>query len=400
MTINYDEYHDLAESLAKIPGLIDSPDLYPFDPEKMYAAMMEMAALPLPSGAESPFTSKLPGSVHSILFSCVLYIHQQLAHQFNLVPPKTIVEVLRMMGVARLEAEYPIVNLVFNRSRQSLSIGADVIIPVGTIVQSKFNSGFTATTRNEARMTGSQETVIIPARLNQLGAVNENMQIGEFSIMPRGIPFVESVYNDGAVISPGRRRETLPETVLRAREAMRTQQRCVTSPDYYFVATSNAYVGAQKANVIPGYLRGSDFKFTGSIVTVVVYPSKHQVLASVIFEEMKMVDVTVDVLGAEIIPIDGEVTVRVVPYLVGQNNTVFDMAARAIAERINPPHGKWGDLQLSISLATALEMVEGFYAVPNVRLKHAVTGEPIESLNPKPWQLFQIQGSLVVKNIP
>ena len=113
-----------------------------------------------------------------------------------------------------------------------------------------------------------------------------------------------------------------------------------------------------------------------------------------------MVDITVDVLGAEVIPIDGEVTVRVVPYLVGQNNTVFDMAARAIAERINPPHGKWGDFQLSISLATALELVEGFYAVPSVKLKHAVTGEPIESLKPKPWQLFEIQGSLVVKNIP
>ena len=400
MPINYDDYYDLEESLSKISNLIDSPDLYPFDPEKVYAAMMEMAAQPLPSGEQSPFTSKLPGSVHSLIFSTVLYAHQMAMHQANLVPNKVYVSLLRMLGVTRLEAEYPIVNLVFTRSRQSIEAGIPAVIPVGTVVQNKFNSGFTATTRQEARMTGSQQSVTIPARLNQLGAIDDNTQVGAFSIMPRSLAFIESVYNDGAVISSGRTRETLPETALRVRDMMRTGNRCVTAPDFYEVATSRAYVGAKKVNVIPGYLRGSDFSFGGSIVTVVVYPSNLQVLAAAIFEEMKMADVTVDVVGAEIIPIDGEVTVRVVPYLVGQNKTVFDMAAKAITERINPPHGKWGDWQLPISLATALEMVEGFYAVREVKLKHSVTGEAIESLKPKPWQLFQIQESLIIKNIP
>jgi len=400
MVLSYQDFYDLTEALEKEPLLIPSPDLYPFDAEKMYAAMMEMAAQPLPSGEQSPFTSKLPGSVHSIAFTVVLYVHQMLAHQMNLVADKTWVEYFRMLGMTRIEAEYPIINLVFTRSRQSIEAGLEAIVPIGTVVQNRFDTNFTARTRVEGRMAGAQSTIVIPATLNRIGALNSNTRVGEFNILPRTLPFIESVFNDGTVVSQGRARETLPEMMLRARDLLRVGRRCVTAPDFYAIATDRSHVGAKKANVIPGYLRGSDFSFAGSIVTVVVYPASLQEVARNTFEEMKMADVAVDVLGAEIVPVDGEVAIRVIPSLVGQNNAVFDLAAKAISERINPPYGKWGDPQLAISVATALELVEGFYAVPSVSLKHSVTGEPIESLEPKPWQLFQIQQSLIIKNIP
>jgi hypothetical protein len=408
MTLSYQDFYDLTAALENEPNLIPSPELYPFDAEKLYAAMMEMAAQPLPSGEMSPFTSRLPGSVHAIIFASVLYAHQMLAHQMNLVADKTWVEYFRMLGMSRIEAEYPIIAIEFKRDRQSIQTGINVQIPLGTVVQNRNNSGFTARTRVEARMTGSQETVIVPATLSRLGAFDQNIGEGEFNHLSRQISFIESVRNTGEVISPGRNQETLPEMMLRARELLRTGMRCVTTSDFYYFATrpNPVGVGALKANILPGYLRGSDFTFGGSIVTVVLYPGVLKSLGEAFFEEMKMADISVDVVAAEIIPIDGEVTVRVIPSLVGQDNIVFNLVARALRDRINPPEnrnqvgGKWGDPQIEISVATALEMVEGIYAVPQIFLRHAQTGEPMSSFKPKPWHLFQIQSSLVIKNIP
>lgn len=395
---NYQDFYDLAEFLDKDPELIPSPSIVNFDWQQFYATMMDIVAQPLPDGSTSPFTSRLPGSVHDILIQACLYVAQLQAHQIDLVPDKTLTILYRLLGFARMAAEYPIVGIKFTRSPQSKIAGFDAVIPIGTKIYSRLNSAIYAVTQTEGRITSSMDSITIPARLNRLGYISRNTQIGEFNSLGKPISQIESVENV-SVISEGKKEESIPEMVLRIRQAIQVGNRCVTIQDYEYFAKN--VVGAQKVNVIPGFLRASVGSDLGSsVVTVVIYPENLVESAKLFFANSKMADVTVDVIPAEIIPIDGDVTVRVIASLVNQPDRVFNLAADAILQEINPPYGKWGDLTLDSNLATALELVEGFYAVPSLSLKHAETNVPVNDLTIRPYHLFQIQNSLNIKAIP
>lgn len=395
---NYQDFYDLAEFLDKDPELIPSPSIVNFDWQQFYATMMDIVAQPLPDGSASPFTSRLPGSVHDILIQACLYVAQLQAHQIDLIPDKTLTVLYRLLGFARMAAEYPIISIRFTRSPQSKIAGFDAVIPIGTKVYSRLNSAIYAVTQVEGRITSNMDSIIIPARLNRLGYISRNTQIGEFNSLGRPISQIESIENI-SVVSEGKKEETIPEMVLRIRQAIQVGNRCVTVQDYEYFAKNQ--VGAQKVNVIPGFLRSSvGADFGSSIVTVVIYPENLVESAKLFFANTKMADVTVDVIPAEIIPIDGDVTVRVIASLVNQPDRVFNLAAEAILQGINPPYGKWGDKTLDSNLATALELVEGFYAVPFLSLKHAETNTPINDLTIRPYHLFQIQNSLNIRAIP
>ena len=395
---NYQDFYDLADFLDKDPELIPSPSIVNFDWQQFYATMMDIVAQPLPDGSASPFTSRLPGSVHDILIQACLYVAQLQAHQIDLVPDKTLTILYRLLGFARMAAEYPIVGIKFTRSPQSKIAGFDAVIPIGTKIYSRLNSAIYAVTQTEGRITSNMDSIIIPARLNRLGYISRNTQIGEFNSLGKPISQIESVENI-SVISEGKKEESIPEMVLRIRQAIQVGNRCVTIQDYEYFARN--IVGAQKVNVIPGFLRASvGADFGSSVVTVVIYPENLVESAKLFFANSKMADVTVDVIPAEIIPIDGDVTVRVIASLINQPDRVFNLAADAILQGINPPYGKWGDLTLDSNLATALELVEGFYAVPSLSLKHAETNVPVNDLTIRPYHLFQIQNSLNIKAIP
>jgi hypothetical protein len=58
---------------------------------------------------------------------------------------------------------------------------------------------------------------------------------------------------------------------------------------------------------------------------------------------------------------------------------------------VNPPAGIWGDTNFARNLATALENIDGVYAVPEMQLKHSITQEPLENLAIAPWNLIEVQ---------
>jgi hypothetical protein len=394
---NYKDFFELLEFLEKEQNLIPSPSIVNFDWQQFYATMMDIVAQPLPDGSPSPFTSRLPGSVHDLLIQACLYISQIQAHQIDLIPDKTLTVLYRMLGYTRLSSEYPIVGMEFTRSHQSKRAGFDAVIPIGTKVLSRINPSVYAVTQAEGRIVSNQDSIVVPARLSQLGYLSRDTQVGEFNKLNRPISQIESVQNV-SVISEGKKQETLPEMVLRTRQLIQTGNRCVTVGDYEYFA--KYVIGASKVNVIPGYLQDSvGAYFSSSIVTVVLYPETLVDTGKLFFEGTKMADVKVNVVPAEIIPIDGKVTVRVIPSLLNNSDRVFNLGAKAILDKINPPNGRWGNLSLDTALATALELVEGFYAVPSIELKHADDDTPLNGLDIKPYHLFQIQNSLEINAI-
>lgn len=383
----YQEHYELMQDLESNPRIIESPVLYNFDAAEVYAAMMDNIALPLADGRESPFTSKSPGSAHSRIIETNLHIQELIAHEMNLVPYFLWVNVFRMLGLEILPAEYPVINLVFTRTQAAVAFGQDVIIPYGTVVASRFSNELEAITTEEAVISGTNSRVIVPARLNQLGKISQ-LNIGEFSNIAN-IPFLESVYNDGTLVSEGRERETLTEAMQRAIAEFRTGERCVTLSDYYNASRFVAKV--EKVNVF----EGSQYDIPGvfdDLVTVVVYPPEMVIDVDNFVRPRSLARKRLDVRSAEILPIDGDITIKVAPHLT--DIEAFNLAVDAITARINPPNGLWGDRNFTGSLSAALEEVQNIFAIRSMNLKHAENNTPLADLVPKPWHLFQIQNSI------
>jgi hypothetical protein len=82
-------------------------------------------------------------------------------------------------------------------------------------------------------------------------------------------------------------------------------------------------------------------------------------------------------------------------------DAVFNLVARAIRDNVNPPHGRWGDPEFEKTLASALERIQGIYAVPRMGL-FAVEGEnriPIREYSPSHRTLFQVKSTLSVVSV-
>jgi hypothetical protein len=183
------------------------------------------------------------------------------------------------------------------------------------------------------------------------------------------------------------------DAVLRAREDFRTGLRCVTARDYEFAAK---LVGAQKVRVMVGVSPGTAGYF-GSLTSVVVYPPDITPAVDSILAERVLANRQILTLPADIIPIDGVIKPRVVPNL--SNLEVFNLVATAIATEVNPPYGNWGDRNFAQTVAIACERQIGIFGVPEISLRHAITGEPLESLDIQPWQLLEIQSTLQVESL-
>lgn len=405
--MDYEQHYDLLDRLQTEPRLIEAGDLYDFDDGAVYAAQMDRLAQPLPNGETSPFSSRSPTSAHAILTSRQVHLQKLIAHQFNLTKDRTWVEMFRMLGVELQPAEYPVINIVFRRSSAAMLNNVPVEIPLNTEVRSRIDPSLAVYTLYTARIEGADETVTVPARLNQLGAL-PNLRRGEFSDIPRLLSFVESAENDGTIVSTGRPAETLVEAMLRAREGIRSgslgrstidgtfdpenidfQARCVTDRDYYYWASR---LGAEKVNVLKGIQYGAEGVFR-DLVTVAVYPAD---IRDLIYSLMLPMSLDrFDVIPAEIIPLDGKIQVRVTPQFA--DFQVFNLVAGAIASTVNPPYGTWGDRNFPSTLATALEQTNGIYATPLIQLKHAITGQPLSELDIQPWHLLEIQSSLEIE---
>lgn len=422
MPSDYEQYYLLEQVLAANARIIPSPDLWNLSDQQVYAALMDRLARPLPNGEASPFSSQAPGSGHAILMATITHYLGLGGHQLNLRSDKDWIETYRMLGVELAPPEYPVINLVFERETTAARGGIPAFVPVATEVQSLRDPNLIAITTEDLTITGADAVGIVPARLNQFGSI-PNLRVGEFSSLPRSLSNISSVANDGTVVSSGGDAETLVQAMLRAREGIRTGNlgqytregyfdpeantflgRCVTPRDFLYYALR---LGASKATVLPGTLYELDGYFS-DLTTVVVYPTDAATALKTPLNALSLAEQRIDVRGAVIIPIDGIITMRVVPRL--NDYEVRQMAASAIAatydttqaaagtntpQGINPPAGTWGDTNFASSVATVLEDVDGIYAVPNLQLKHAETGVVLEELDIKPWHLLEIQDSIV-----
>lgn len=396
----YEQYFRLSEYLGRDASLIQSRRLYSLDENALYSAIMDRLAQPLPNGEESPFSSRSPTTAHAILTGGMAYQQSVLAEEFNHVPDRTLVLMLRLLGTRMSIAEYPVINQVFRRAPESLLVGIPAIIPLNLEVRSRYDPTLSVYTTLSASMEGTAGVdeveregvhfVSVPCRVSQIGAL-PNIRLREFTVLPRSLPFVSESFNDGRIVNPGRNAETLVEAVLRSREDFRTGLRCVTARDYEFAAN---LVGAQKVRVMVGVSPGTAGYF-GSLTSVVVYPPDITPSVDAILAERVLASRQISTLPADIIPIDGVIKPRVVPNL--SNLEVFNLVATAIATEVNPPYGNWGDSNFAQTVAIACERQVGIFGVPEINLRHAITGAPLESLDIQPWQLLEIQSTLQVE---
>lgn len=388
MSIDYSEHYNLSERLNQEPRIIPSPELYNFDVDAVWSASMDRLAQPLADGTESPFSSRNPLSGHGQLMGAVTHQHAIYAHELNLKPSWTWIQEFRMLGLELADAEYPIINLVFERSADAIASGLTARVPLGTEVGSVKESGLILRTTSTLEISGLEQYGEVGARLNRIGRLRDSIDPGEFRILPSYLSYITNVYNN-QVLHEGRDPESLSEAMLRARLQLQRSMRVVTPRDYH---TASIELGAQKVNVIEEIQHGAP-GFYGDLATVVVYPESVTPYVEQVLLDQRMLGTRLDVRSAEIIPIDGEIDIRIVPYL--SNTEAFNVAAQAIRDNVNPPNGNWGDRAFSATIATALEnQSDSIYAVPRLALKHAVTGEPLEELEIMPWHLLEVRQSI------
>jgi len=406
----YQEHYDLEAALAGESRLIPAQELYNFDTARMMAAAMDRLAQPLTSGAPSPFSNQSPGTGHSILIGTQVHLQDLLAHELNLMTLAAWVRIYRMLGVELRTARYPVINLVFQRHPAAVTSGLMTFVPQGTVVSSNLNADLWAITTGDVRVTDNTSLQInVPARLNKPGAL-PNIRNHEFTKLGKSISGIDKVFNDGSIIDQGAAEESLVDAMMRAREGIRTGSlgrtliegeinptnptfngRCVTPRDFYFWAMQ---MGAGKVNVLK---RDTFSHGLAASSAVVIYPEDSVAAIKPKLLEMTLDEAQVNVMGAELIPLTGTITVRV-------NTNITDGQARnlvaiAVSQQVNPPYGVWGDTNFDGTLSTALENTDGIYAVPLVDLHHEETELPLAEIVPTERQLFEIQNSVVIKAV-
>lgn len=402
---DYTEHYAIQASLATEESLLAAVRLFDLDAESLYVAGMEMLASNLPSGRESPFSNKATGSNHSILMSALCHQIEVLGHELNLMLDRAWINFYRLLGVEQLTGSYPLIEMQFSRSIDALRGAIDVTIPIGTEIRNAYNPSLSARTIETTIISGSDLSVTVAARVDTLGS-DLNTAIGSYTQPIGRIAFLESAI-DLRYIQSGEDVASLAEAVQIARSGIRTGNlgrltdkglidfegdaflgRCVTLRDYIFYARR---LGASKANAVRGVAYGAS-GYYGDLITVPVYP---EAIASVARSGLlKICDASarVDVIPAVVIPIDGIINIKIAQNFTRQ--MALDLITTAIVDTINPPHGSWGDPDLNGSMVTAIERIQGIYAVPSIFLKHAESGIPLEGLEIAPWHLFEIQDTI------
>jgi hypothetical protein len=373
--LDYSYHYALTEVLELEPSLIPSPPVCNTDIEILYAAIMDRLAQPLPDGSESPFSARSPLSTESHLTSGLVYLLSMHGHECNLIPNSVWLSNLRLQGVRLQAAEYPLVMLQFNRVFSSLALSR-LVIPAGTKVFSRARGDYHLITTQDAEMPGTSVQVL--ARLNVAGK-NTFLTPQEFDSDVSNLAGVENV-KAIAVISYGKDIEGMEEAVLRARQELQEQARVVTARDFYQQCLR---LGCQKINVLPGVAPGVEGVFN-DLTLVVIYPSALVTLVDTSLNSLS--GSRCQVISADILEVTGGITVRAVPDL--SEAQAIALCNQALADKINPPFGKWGDRNLEASIATALEQTAGIFAMKSAVL--SVDDTPLIEVEVKPWQLFNL----------
>ena len=387
---DYTTHYVLTALLDNDPTLIPSPDICTEDAEILYAAAMDRLAQPLPDGTISPFSGRNPLSASGQLISTIVYLLALHGHECNLIPNLVWLQNLRLQGVTLRQATYPLITLEFTRSPlNSTDIRPPILIPQGTKVFSRLSNDLNVITTQDVTLT--EDTVQSLSRLNVLGK-NTNLTAEEFSgnCNITGIQSVAGV----EVISYGADIEGMEAAVLRARLNTQLQNRVVTARDWYQFCLD---LGCQKVNILPGVDPDSEGEFA-DFVLVVVYPSSLTVLVQQSLLELQSIDTRTKVIPPTIVQVTGSVTVRATPNLTTAQ--AIAQCNLALNTSINPPYGVWGDLNLEINLATALEKTVGIFAMTATDL-YATTDPtiapiPLNQWQPKPWHLFNLSINWIV----
>ena len=256
---------------------------------------------------------------------------------------------------------------------------------------------------DELVIGGTDRTGLVSARFYVEGVLPTNTRLGAFSILPRNLrTYIESVTDTGVTIKRGRSVESSAELQTRARAKIQNPgDRLVVPRDYVNMAILDG--GASKALPLRNILLGmgtdgeiSDREYRDNVLTLVIYPTEPALISLVqSLITPKSVIRNCFVRPARVIPIDGNIECKVDPNL--PEAQLFNLAATAIQDYIQPPNGTWGDRNFLTNLAVAIEKAQGIYAVPTLNLKHAVTGVPFSSLEIFPWDLLEIQESITFK---
>lgn len=402
---DYDEHYAIQASLATEESLLAAVQLFDLDAEALYSAGMDLLASNLPSGRESPFSNKATGSNHSILMSALCHQIEILGYEANLMLDRAWINFYRLLGVEQLTGSYPLIEMEFSRSAEALKSNIDVTIPIGTEIRNSDNPELSARTTQSITISGSDLSARVAARVDTLGS-DLNTAIGSYTQFVSKVAFLESC-RDIKYIEAGADPSTLAEAIGIARSGIRTGNlgrltdkgfidlegnaflgRCVTLRDYIFYA---GRLGAKKANAFSGQAFGAS-GYYGDLITVPIYPPA---LAPAIGADLlKIADASarVDVIGAVVIPIDGIINIKIAQNFSKQ--AAIDLITTAIVDEINPPFGTWGDRDLVGSIVTAIERIQGVYAVPSIFLKNAQSGIPLIGLEIQPWHLFEIQDTI------
>lgn len=395
----YNHYYELAALLEQDESIVAPRPILSFDLNTLVWESLARLAQPLADGTPSPFTSQAPDSAEGFLIAELLYHVELLRHEMNLIPDQTLETFYRLQGVYQAIAEYPVLELQFARTNEAIRNNISAVVPIGTQIESQYNKGFYVITIDELEIKDSDRTGTVNARFYQEGPLPKTARKGEFSILPRPLRvYLESVVDTGVIVQTGRNIESPAELQARARAKIQNPgDRLVTARDYINLALSEG--GATKAIPLQGiYLSmGADGAITDRIyrdntLSLVVYPPSPSLVSNIqalvtarsYWEECF-------VRPARIIPLDGTIDCRISSHLLPEE--AKNLVATAIQDKINPPNGSWGDKNFISNLSTAIENVSGVYAVPNVNLKHAVTGVAFSALEIQPWDLLEIQAS-------
>lgn len=404
---DYSLHYEAIDTLQQESRVLPPPRLFNYDGDQILAAEMERLAQPLPNGRPSPFSSKSPASTHYKLLSAATHLIEILGHEIDLIPDRAWLNMLRLMGVELESASYPVVRLEFTRSTAAIAANIPAVIPIGTAVRSSNdrNDNLIAYTLETIEIAATAATGTVNARLNTLGDAAD-LAIGQFTILGNRVPYIEAV-TDTELLSSGKSEETIVDAVVKVRQGVRAGSlgrfsdngivdvdgdsflgRCVTLRDYVYFAKR---LGAEGAIAWRGTQLGAKGYF-GDLITVAVYPPS---AASLIDRDLRALSVNtrLDIVPARVIPIDGTIHLKAIPTLT--ESEVIDLAATAIVNAVNPPYGVWGDRQFVSTLSTAIEKVQGIYAVPKVQLKHAISNIPLSAIAIEPDMLFQIQSTIV-----
>jgi hypothetical protein len=397
----YQQSYELARLLNLDPAILPSPSIGDFNGRHLYAAMQDRAAQPY-NGQPSPLSNKSPNTAQARMFEVFAFALELIGEELRVKSDWDWVQHFRLMGLSLSPADYPIINLVFERGIGSRMAGRTLEIPYPIEVRSRFNPNLTAITQTDAILLPDQDRVIIPARLNQIGVIPE-IRDHEFTDAPP-ISWIEEVYNEeppGCIVYEGRNAETLAQAMLRLRLSLQMQRRCVTTRDYHQTAIE---FGAWSASALRGirYLRHGDTLqgHLADFVTVVVYPTAAVNILKPFYED-RATSGCWDVLPAHVVPLSGTIKVKAQPHLQPWE---IETLVRDKINQLNPPTSyfasnpplNWGDKDFATTLASAVDTVAGIISVKDVTLHHAQTQQPLSTLDVDLYWLFKVQDDIKI----